>query len=81
MYLQACLSAREDRESTFHRCGGPVTLVQPCFCVGKTCFNHRGSAVNHFQACLSAREDREFIFHRCGGPLWLVQTCLCAGKP
>ena len=32
----ACLSAREDRESSFHNCGGPVRLVQACLCVGKT---------------------------------------------
>ena len=34
--VQACLSAREDRESIFHHCGGPVRLVQACLCVGKT---------------------------------------------
>ena len=27
-HVQACLRAREDRESCFHRCGGPVRLVQ-----------------------------------------------------
>ena len=31
--VQACLSAREDRESCFHR---PVRLVQDCLCAGKT---------------------------------------------
>ena len=31
-----CLNAREDRESGFHHCGGPVRLVQACLCVGKT---------------------------------------------
>ena len=35
-YLQACLSARENRESSFHLCGGPVRLVQACLCAGKT---------------------------------------------
>ena len=35
-HVQACLSAREDRESSFHRCGGPVRFVQACLCVGKT---------------------------------------------
>ena len=35
-YMQACLSARENRESSFHLCGGPVRLVQACLCVGKT---------------------------------------------
>ena len=34
--VQACLSAMEDRESSFHHCGGPVRLVQACLCVGKT---------------------------------------------
>ena len=29
-HVQACLSAREDRQSSFHRCGGPVRLVQAC---------------------------------------------------
>ena len=35
-HVEACLSAREDRESSFYRCGGPVRLVQACFCAGKT---------------------------------------------
>ena len=34
--MQACLSAMEDRQSSFHHCGGPVRLVQACLCVGKT---------------------------------------------
>ena len=34
--VQACLCAREDRESSFHHCGGPVRLVQACLCVGKS---------------------------------------------
>ena len=25
--LQACLSGREDRESSFHHCGSPLSLV------------------------------------------------------
>ena len=29
-HVQACLSAREDRESCFHHCRGPVRLVQDC---------------------------------------------------
>ena len=28
--VQACLSARNDRESTFHPCVGLVKLVQAC---------------------------------------------------
>ena len=34
--VQACLSCREDRDSSFHRCGGPVRLVQACLYAGKT---------------------------------------------
>ena len=29
-HVYACLSAREDGESCFHRFGGPVRLVQAC---------------------------------------------------
>ena len=29
-HVQACLSAREERENNFHHCGGPVRLVQSC---------------------------------------------------
>ena len=35
-HVLACLSAREDREGIFHRCGGPLRLVQTCLCAGKT---------------------------------------------
>ena len=35
-HVRACLSGREDRESSFHRCGSPVRLVQACLCVRKT---------------------------------------------
>ena len=34
--VKACLSAREDRESTFRRCGGRVRLVKACLFAGKT---------------------------------------------
>ena len=30
-HVQACLSAREDRENSFHHCGGLLRLVQACF--------------------------------------------------
>ena len=33
-HVEACLSARDDRESNFHRCGSPVRLVQACLCAG-----------------------------------------------
>ena len=81
-HVQACLSAREDRESCFHHCICPVRLVQACSCARKNSlrsFNLRGSAGKHLQACLSAREVRESSFHRCGGTVSLVQACLCAG--
>ena len=35
-HVQACLSAREDRESSFHQCRGPVRLVQAYLCAGKS---------------------------------------------
>ena len=34
--VQASLSGRGDRESSFHRCGGPVWLVEAGLCAGKT---------------------------------------------
>ena len=35
-HVFACLCAREDQESSFHRCGGPVKLVQAGLYAGKT---------------------------------------------
>ena len=35
-HAQACLSARDDRESCFHCCGGPVSLKETCLCAGNT---------------------------------------------
>ena len=35
-HVEACLSTGEDRESWFHRCEGPVRLVQASLCAGKT---------------------------------------------
>ena len=34
--VEACLSAREVGESSFHHCGGTVRLVQACLCAGKS---------------------------------------------
>ena len=34
-HVQSFLSTREDQESSFHRCGGPMRLVQACLCAGK----------------------------------------------
>ena len=31
-HVQACLSAREESERSFHRCRGRVRLVQACLC-------------------------------------------------
>ena len=31
-HVEACLSAREDRESSFVHCGSPVWLMQACLC-------------------------------------------------
>ena len=35
-HLEACLSAREDRESSFHPCGSTVKLVQAYLCAAKS---------------------------------------------
>ena len=67
--VQACLSARQDVERSFHHCGGPVKLIQACLCAENTlqrCFNRRGGTVKHVQACLSASKDGESSFHYCG---------------
>ena len=31
---EACLSAREDLDSIFHHCGGPMRLMKACLCAG-----------------------------------------------
>ena len=31
-HVQIGLSARDDRESSFHHCGSPLRLVQACLC-------------------------------------------------
>ena len=33
--VEACISARKDRESNFHHCGGSVKLLQACLSAGK----------------------------------------------
>ena len=35
-HVEACLSARDDREVSFHHFGGPVWVVGACLCAGKT---------------------------------------------
>ena len=52
-HMEACLSAREDRESSFHQCGAHVRLVQACgmrsknlitpFSPSRRCCEARGS--------------------------------------
>ena len=59
-HVHDCLSASKDRESCFHRCGGPVKLVQAFLCAGNTLqrrFNRRGGAVKPVQAYWSASKD------------------------
>ena len=34
-HVQACLSARQDREICFPHCRGPMSLVQACSCARK----------------------------------------------
>ena len=36
-HVEACLSSRDDRESSFQRCGGRDSLVQACLCAGNPC--------------------------------------------
>ena len=36
-HVGACLSSRDNRESSFHRCGGREILVQACLCAGSPC--------------------------------------------
>ena len=67
-HLPACLSAREDREGSFHHGRGPMRLMQACSSARKTSirsFNLRGGAVKHLHACLSARRWRKQF-----SPLW-----------
>ena len=81
--MKACLSAREDRESSFHRSVGPLRFMQAGFCAVKTsysCFILRLGTVKHVEASLSAREDQESSFHRCGGTVRLVHAFLFSGK-
>ena len=37
MHVEACLSPRDDRESSFYRCGGCESLLQTCLCAGNHC--------------------------------------------
>ena len=35
-HVQHCLSASEDRESSFHHCAGRERRMEACLCAGKT---------------------------------------------
>ena len=51
-HVQVRLCASTDQESSFPHCGGPVKLVQACFCAENTLqrrFRHQG-VVKHVQA-------------------------------
>ena len=57
--MQACLSAREDRESSFHHSGGAVNLMQACLSAREdreSVFHRCGGRVKLVQACLCARK-------------------------
>ena len=82
-HVQASLSARNYRQSSFHHCGGLVSHMLACVNaekVSKAGFNRRGSAMHHVQACLSARKDQESSFHYYGSTVEFRQPCLCAGR-
>ena len=62
MLVEACLSVRNDRESSFHHCRGALKLVQAFLTagnVGQSSFNHCRGPVKLVQASLSVRKDRE----------------------
>ena len=82
----AWLSAKRQRESSFHLCGGPVKLVEVWLCARRfseagasqfmkdrqSSFLHCGGPVQLAEACLFSRKDRETSFHHCGGAVNLV---------
>ena len=36
-HVKACLRSRDDRESSFYRCGGRESLMQAYFCLENPC--------------------------------------------
>ena len=52
-HVQACLSARKDRQSSSHRCEGPVKLVQACKCAGNTLQRRFKPPRRFYEACAS----------------------------
>ena len=60
-FVQACLCARKDRESSFNHCGGPVQVAEACLNARKyreSSFHHCGVAVNPVLAWLSTMTHR-----------------------
>ena len=49
--VEACLSARNDRESSFHQWGGAVNVVQSCLSAKKD----RERTFHHYRRCCKAR--------------------------
>ena len=75
MHVEACISARKDRESSCYHCGGSVNFVQAILrdrIHRESSLNHRGEPVKHMEACISARKDRESSVHHCGCSVNLV---------
>ena len=64
-HVLICLTARNDRESSFYHSGGPVKLVQACLCarkVSQSGFHLPRGFVNLVQVYLNVRKDLERIF-------------------
>ena len=63
-HVKAYLTARNDRESSFRHCGGPVKLVQACLRARKDLeisFHHCGGPVKIVQACLCAKRRDKIV--------------------
>ena len=74
-YVQASLSARNDRQSSFHHCG--VFLEAPASLLSlrndvELSFHHGGGPVMLVQACLNAGKVRKGCFMK------YMQACLSA---
>ena len=74
---QACLTARNDRESSFHHCGGLGAREGQLSdkIARESSFHHCAGPVKPVPACFSGRNDRERSFLHCGGIVKLVQAC------
>ena len=61
-HVQDCFSAKKDRESRFHHCGGRVKLVEACLRAGKereSSFHHRGGSLKLGLTCLDTKKVQE----------------------